>query len=206
MFDDSLTQASCEVRADSTHLTVSQSMEGLAKSLLYVSEFVASAQKNILEDIISAVQSTLVKPLQGEVSSTLGDVRSEVGDLQKRLRGEYDDLKDSLHNSEVAMNATLSALIGEVAEATTVTLASISSQAHLNLTNLEKAVFLHFVEFNKTYGELLDVTVLQLEKNLTFLSEEVTNSLRLIFNNTLPALHTRISNETMELLNHRFAR
>lgn len=196
VFDESLTQASCEVRAESVHLTVSQSMEALAKSLLYVSEFVSSAQKNILADLTSSVQATLVAPLQQEVRAALGEVRGEVSSLQLAMQSEREALAASLSASEATVNSTLAALLGDVAEATTVTLAAISSEAHSNLTKLEKAVFLHFVEFNKTYGQLLDVTVLQLESNLTRLAEEVAGGLRELRTETLPALHATVTAET----------
>ena len=206
VFDESLTQASCEVRAESVHLTVSQSMEGLAKSLLYVSEFVSSAQKNILADIVASVQESLVGPLQGEVRSELGNVRSEVTDLQRSMQGEREALASSLQASEASVNSTLAVLLGEVAEATTVTLATISNEAHNNLTKLEKAVFLHFVEFNKTYGQLLDVTVLQLQSNLTRLAEEVSGGLLELTEVTLPTLRASMMTAAQAELDTRFSR
>lgn len=206
VFDKSLSQASCEVRAESMHLTVSQSMEGLAKSLLFVSEFVSSAQLNLLSETVEAVQTSLVAPLKGQVVGALAEVRGEVSGLQKGLRAEREALDARLHASEASVNSTLSALLGEVAKATTVTLAAISSESHSNLTKLEKSVFLHFVEFNKTYGRLLDVTVLQLQTNLTVLQADVETRLRGLTEDGLPALHAAVTAETLELVQTSLAR
>lgn len=85
-------------------------------------------------------------------------------------------------------------------------LASISNEAHSNLTKLEKAVFLHFVEFNHTYGQLLDVTVGELQANLTALASSSNEELRMLKENTLPDLHTTLTNETRLLAEERLAR
>jgi hypothetical protein len=203
VFDASLSQASCEVRADSLHLSVTQSLDALAKSLLYVSEFVSTAQSSLQSSLVTAMEASLVSPLRLEVATSLEKVQEEVNKLQAHLLSEHAALSASLLASQASTDATISGLIGEVAAATTVTLRTISQDSHNNLTRLEKAVFNSYNELKESYGVLLEGSVLQLEGNVTRLTEELEAMVRMMQDETLPLLRADITEQTEQKLETR---
>jgi hypothetical protein len=184
------------VRAESLHLTVSQSMEALAKSLLFVSERVQGGQQQLRAGVLAAVQGELLGPLQAELGAALGGVQAELARLAGAGQEQAGALERRLQAGEEAAAASLSAVLGEVAAATSSTLAAISKEALGNLTRLEQAVFVQLRDLNSSSGRALAGAEQRLQGGLARQAEEAAGAWEQLFARTLPALHASLANET----------